>query len=252
LIDTVPWFDYFHELLLKSNQPNIYESNWDFRVNTDEENLYLNSEISSGEVIESINKLKYGKSQGSDGIGAEFYKNNSSLIAPVLCKLFNRIFSNGVFLDIWRDCLIVPVHKSGPQDDPSNYRGISLINVMYKIFSNIIYDRLYILAEKFDKIDESQAGFRAGYFTIDNIFILQSTVQKYISKSGGRFYIHYVDFKKAFDGLKHFNLFNNRCGVRGNLFRVLFMSFVSCSYTQNCVDVYKLVLPKLQNILNVT
>jgi hypothetical protein len=69
------------------------------------------------------------------------------------------------------------VYKSGPQDDPSNYRGISLINVMYKIFSNIIYDRIYNWAEKVDKIDESQAGFQAGYCTIDNIFILQSMVQ---------------------------------------------------------------------------
>jgi hypothetical protein len=67
---------------------------------------------------------------------------------------------------------------------------------MYKIFSNIIYDRLFNLAENFDKIDESQAGFRAGYSTIDNIFILQSIVQKYISKPGERFYVLYVDLKK--------------------------------------------------------
>jgi hypothetical protein len=88
------------------------------------------------------------------------------------------------------------VYKSGPQDDPSNYRGISFINVMYKIFSYIIYHRLYNWAEKFDNIDESQAGFRAGYSTIDNIFILQSMVQKYISKPGVRFYVLYVDLKK--------------------------------------------------------
>ena len=111
------------------------------------------------------------------------------------------------FPDFWGESIIVPVHKSGNKLDPSNYRGISLINVMYKIFSNIIYDRLYVWAEEFNKIDESQAGFRSGYSTVDNIFTLQSLIQKYLSKPNGRFYVLYVDFKKAFDGLNHHKLF---------------------------------------------
>jgi hypothetical protein len=69
-------------------------------------------------LIKSIDKLKCGNLQGSDSIGAEFlYKNTSSLIAHVLCKLYNKIFSTAVFPDIWRDSIIVPVYKSGPQDD---------------------------------------------------------------------------------------------------------------------------------------
>jgi hypothetical protein len=70
-------------------------------------------------------------------------------------------------------------------------------------------------------------------------------VQKYISKPGGWFYVLYIEFKKAFDGLKHLNLFNtiNRRGVRGEF-------VYQC--TQNCVDVYKSELPKLHNTSNVT
>ena len=107
---------------------------------------------------------------------------------------------------------------------------------MYKIFSNIIYARLYKWAEKFNKIDESQAGFRNGYSTSDNIFILQSMVQKYISKPGGRFYVLYVDFKKAFDGLIHQNLFSsiNKIGVKGKLFQVLVSMY---SKLRGCVKV---------------
>ena len=86
------------------------------------------------------------------------------------------------------DNIIVPVHKSGSKEDPLNHRCISLINVMYKLFSNIIYDRLCTWAEQFSKIDEAQAGFRTGYSTTDSIFILQSMVHKYTSKPGGRFH----------------------------------------------------------------
>jgi len=82
--------------------------------------------------------------------------------------LFNKILATGEFPDIWRNSIIVPVHKSGSKLDPTNYRGISLINVMYKIFSNIIYNRLCLWSEEFDKIDEAQAGFRSGYSYISH------------------------------------------------------------------------------------
>ncbi len=65
---------------------------------------------------------------------------------------------------------------------PENYRGISLTNTIYKIFTGIINKRLYEGAETNHKIDESQSGFRTGYSAIDNIFCLQAIVQKYLSK----------------------------------------------------------------------
>ena len=68
------------------------------------------------------------------------------------------------------DSIIVPVHKSGSKDDPSNFRGISLINVMYKIFSLIVNKRLCNWAELNGNIDEAQAGFHAGYSTVDYMF----------------------------------------------------------------------------------
>ena len=94
---------------------------------------------------------------------------------------------------------------------------------MYKIFSGIINDRLYAWAADHDIIEESQAGFRPGYSVADNLFCLQSMVQKYITKPGGRFYVLYVDFKKAFDSLLHFKLFSNLAdkGMNGKVLTVL-------------------------------
>ena len=64
-------------------------------------------------------------------------------------------------------------------NDQNNFRGISLINILIKILSEIMYDRLYYAPKKIKKIDESQAGFRQGYSTIDNKFTLMSMEQKY-------------------------------------------------------------------------
>ena len=83
---------------------------------------------------------------------------------------------------------------------------------MYKIFSSIINDRISLWAKEHEIIDESQAGFRAGYSVFDNLFSLQSMVQKYITKRGGRFYVLYVDFQKAFDSLVHYKLFSSLAG----------------------------------------
>ena len=81
---------------------------------------------------------------------------------------------------------LCPILKAGPHTDPNNFRGISLIDVFNKILTGMMHDRLYQWAEENNKIDESQAGFRKGYSTIDNLFVLISLVQKYINKKGGR------------------------------------------------------------------
>ena len=74
---------------------------------------------------------------------------------------------------------------------------------MYKIFSIILNKRLSAWVEENEKLDESQAGFRAGYSAIDDIFILSVVIQKYLSRRGGRFYCLYVHFQKAFDTVEH-------------------------------------------------
>ena len=136
-----------------------------------------------------------------------------------MTQLFNKIFDAGQFPNSWGVSITCPIYKSGLKNNPNNYRGISIANVMYKIFSHIINARLYTWAENNHKIDESQAGFRRNYSPIDNIFCLQAMGQKYLSKSGGRFYCLYVDFRKAFDKINLCKLFESlqNKGVDGKL-----------------------------------
>ena len=158
-------------------------------------------------MLKSIANLAVGKCSGVDGIPAEFFNSTMDEIAPMLLALFNNVFSTANSPSSWKTSAIIPIHKSGPSNIPGNYRGISITNTMYKIFSGIINKRLYDWAEENNKIDESQAGFRKGYSAVDNIFCLQAMVQKYLSKMCGRFYCIYVDFRKAFDKINHNRLF---------------------------------------------
>ena len=72
--------------------------------------------------------------------------------------------------------------------DPGNFRGVSLINSISKIFTGILTNRLQKWSEENTVLDESQAGFRKNYSTIDNIFSLHAIIQKYLCRPRGRFY----------------------------------------------------------------
>ena len=114
----------------------------------------------------------------------------------------------------------MPNTQKGNVNDPNNYRGISLIDVLNKIFTGILNDRIYKYSTENDILEEAQAGFRKGYSTTDNIFTLQAMVQKYLSKCGGRFYCLFIDFSKAFDTIAHQKLLSslNKKGIGGKLF----------------------------------
>ena len=75
------------------------------------------------------------------------------------------------------------------------------MDICGKVFTFILNKRLKDLVEMLDLYPECQGGFRKGYSTVDNIFTLQSIIQKYLSKSRGRFYCLFLDFRKAFDSV---------------------------------------------------
>jgi hypothetical protein len=193
----------------------------------------LNCNISIAEVEHAISELKTGKSAGLDGITNEILKKSSIHIVPILCSLFNRILELSYFPSIWSQALIVPVYKQGEVKNPKNFRGISLLSCVGKLFTKLLNKRLYDWAEQNDLLFDSQAGFRKGKSTIDHIFVLQGLVSKYLSKKGGRFYGVYVDFRTAFDSVPHLQLFysliqENIHGRVLNVLRNMYSKLESC------------------------
>ena len=91
-------------------------------------------------------------------------------------------YDSGIFPSIWRESIIVPLHKKGNRDDPNNYRGISLTSTLSKVFLHIMNNRLQEWTEDHELVTEDQAGFRRGYSTIDNIFTLYGIVERHIGR----------------------------------------------------------------------
>ena len=97
-------------------------------------------------------------------------------------QIFSRILGNKYFF---------PILKKGNDNHPNNYRGISLIDVLTKIFTGILNDRIYKYCIENNKIDEAQAGFRTGYSTTDNIFTLHAIVQNILANAVADFHLFY-------------------------------------------------------------
>ena len=171
------------------------------------ENDILNTEITSYEISAAIKGLKLNKSSTGQLVPAHFIYGLHFLL-PYIVKIFNKIYMSGIFPEAWSHSVLVPIHKKGEINNPDNYRGIALLDVFSKIYISILNKRVTTFTEIFDKITESQSGFREGYSTIDNAFILQSLASKILSMKKRKLFVAFVDFHKAFDSVNRSKLYS--------------------------------------------
>ena len=182
----------------------------------------LNIPIDQAEVARAIKELKLGKSGAEDLLINEFFIYGQAQLTTYLTPLFNYVFNSGIFPSTWSDGLLIPLHKKGSQSNPENFRGITLLGVLGKLFTRIINSRLNVWAERYGIYVEAQYGFRKGRSTTDCIFILHNVINSFI-QSGKRLYAFFVDYSKAFDYVVRDNLWYKmiKCGVRGKVLNII-------------------------------
>jgi hypothetical protein len=196
-------------------------------------NRYLNCElqdmfselstiITEDEIIKACKELKTGKSGGPDLFLNEFFKHGSHVLVSFFSKLFNSILDHGYYPDKWSDSFIVPIFKKGCIDDVCNYRGISLLSTLGKLFTKILNTRLDNWAENYNVYVEAQAGFRKNMGTTDNLFILHGAITHILNQNKSLF-VAFIDFKKAFDFIVRDILWYKliKYGVRGKILNVI-------------------------------
>ena len=182
----------------------------------------LEVDIMQPEVLDAIRALKNNKAPGPDGLSGEFYKYAAPCVVEFLTQYFNKLFDTGTFPLGWSEAVIQPIHKKGDINSPDNYRGISLLNVSGKLYSYILNKRLTTWLEDNRLINETQAGFRKGYSTVDHIFTLLALIQKQLL-THGKLYAAFIDFKKAFDFVDRNRLWDilRKNGVKGRMYRAI-------------------------------
>ena len=165
------------------NESNILDEDEDENMRWSNENdsndpETLECDITEAEEYEAIRILKNGKAPGPNWLIGEFFKNSATYVVPFLVRYINKLFSSGLYPEDWSEAITQPLFKKGDLDIPDNYRGISLLSICSKLYSYILNKRLPCWIENNNLLNESQAGFRSKYSTIDHLFILMSLIQK--------------------------------------------------------------------------
>ena len=124
-------------------------------------------------------------------------------------ELMVQVWSSGGVPGDWRDSQIVPIPKKGNLRVCDNWRGISLLDVVGKLFARIIQDRLEEIAE--DILPDTQCGFRKGRGCVDMVFVAQQLVKKAIEHQSN---LYVLDLRKAYDSIPRSGLWVvlEKCG----------------------------------------
>ena len=141
----------------------------------------LDRPFTSAEISKTISSLQRHKSSDFSNNVSDFFIDANHFISPYLVNVFNKIFDTGTYPDTWCRGVIVPIHKKGDTRNASNYRGITLINVMAKIFSLALRNRLNKWCEAEQIYSDSQFGFRDNHSTSDCVFLLHTIIQNILN-----------------------------------------------------------------------
>ena len=82
------------------------------------------------------------KSKGKDGIPQDCLLLGAEVLAKPLSEIINASVESGIFPDLWKEAIVVPILKKGDPKDPKNYRPVSCLSAASKILEKAVCDQL--------------------------------------------------------------------------------------------------------------
>ena len=166
------------------------------------------------EISRIIKNLKNHKSPGLDGLTAEILKVSHDVIVEKLTHLLNESLKSGTFPHVLKAARVVPIYKSGKKSIRENYRPISVLLVLSKIFERVVHERLYNFMDKNKLLYPRQFGFRS---KLSPNHALSDITEMIGDNSNLDISCILLDLQKAFDTINHeFLLYKLEAhGVRG-------------------------------------
>lgn len=209
-------FNNFFINIGKKLAARITTTNSNSNMNSRTLNSFLLNPITQNEIIRAINSLKQGVKGGEDCICSDIIKQYKYKLLGPLNHIINMVFATGVFPDILKNSIIIPLFKTGDKRSTNNYRPIALTSTISKIIEKCLKTRMIKFFEKYNLLNNNQFAFRDGSNTENALCRVTECILKNLDQ-GNKTIGVFLDLQKAFDTVEHRILLRRLevMGVRG-------------------------------------
>ena len=223
-----------------SDKAKLFAENFSLNSNLDDSGVSLpvfpsrtnlklhNISITPKMVRKVIMYLDLSKASGPDCIPVVVLKNCEPELSYILAELFNKCLKESCFPYCWKVSSVVPVFKNvGERSTAKNYRPVSLLSVVSKVFEKLVNNRIVDHLEKCGLFSDFQYGFRSSQSTADLLTVVSDRITRAFNRSGATRAVA-LDISKAFDRVWHAGLLHKlkSYGISGQIFSLI-SSFLS-------------------------
>jgi hypothetical protein len=158
--------------------------------------------VTSDQMLNVLISIKAGKATGLDKLPARFVKDGANAIVDPLAHLFNLPIENSIVPNNFKTARVVPLYKKGSKTCCGNYRPVSILSVISKVFEKIVFNQLKDYLQSKNLLYNFQSGFRSNYSTDTCLIHLLDHITLQADQ-GNLTGMVVLDLQKAFDTVNH-------------------------------------------------
>ena len=242
------WRDHFNHLSSKKSDPNYDDAHYNLVTQKVKEWFgeshgvkFIETPFNSEEVKKAVQQLNKGKATGCDAISAEHLQYGGRNLLSLLVKVFNRIADLEYVPTNFRLGTQIPLYKGKNTCtlDQNNYRGITLLTSLNKVFELLLWGRMKDWWEGEQVISPLQGACCAGKSCLHSALTLQETIAVGLDTKK-KVLVTYLDVSKAFDGVWIDGLFYqlHQMGLVGKFWRLLYSTYQGFKCKVRIANVY--------------
>lgn len=156
----------------------------------------FNAVFSYGSVLNVLQSMDLNKGASPDKISPHILRNCAEVLAEPLRIIFQESMNAGIFPERWKTSQITPIFKAGAKSDVNNYRGVSVIPTLSKVYEKSLYNQLKMVIHPL--LSNNQHGFMPNRNIETNLMAFSIKANEAFER-GAQLDVFYADIKKAFD-----------------------------------------------------